>query len=80
MKQQTYPCKHYIFVNGEEYYRSASEIIQKFDNLTVIYSPINVHNIDGLIAMLVKEDVVFYLSDNDFFDPTYIEEQVKKGN
>ncbi|MDY2946304.1 MAG: hypothetical protein SOS93_00350 [Mannheimia varigena] len=77
MKKQTYPCKHYIFVNGEQYYRSASEIIQKFDNLTVIYSPIDIHNINELISILVKEDFVFYLPDDNVFAPTYIETQLK---
>ncbi|MEG9533963.1 MULTISPECIES: glycosyltransferase [Mannheimia] len=79
VKKQGYPCKHYIFVNGEQYYRPASEIIQKFDNLTVIYSPMDIQNLNELIAMLVKEDFVFYLSDKDFFAPTYIESQIKKA-
>ncbi|WP_236650875.1 hypothetical protein [Mannheimia pernigra] len=79
VKKQTYPCKHYIFVNGEQYYRSASEIIQKFNHLTVIYSPIGIYDIDQLISMLVREDFVFYLPEDNSFAATYIEAQIKKS-
>ncbi|HGO5824636.1 TPA: glycosyltransferase, partial [Mannheimia haemolytica] len=77
VKKQTYPCKHYIFVNGEEYYQKASDIIHKFDNLTVIYSPKDLNNVNDLIAMLVKENRVFYLQDNEIYPPSYIEMQLK---
>ncbi|AHG74546.1 hypothetical protein X808_150 [Mannheimia varigena USDA-ARS-USMARC-1296] len=43
----------------------------------MIYSPIDIHNINELISILVKEDFVFYLPDDNVFAPTYIETQLK---
>lgn len=75
VKSQTYPCKHYIFINGEKFYKNISETLRKFENLTVIYKSINMNE---LISILVKEERLFYLNEGSFDSPTYIENRISQ--
>ncbi|QLB15731.1 hypothetical protein A6B39_09870 [Mannheimia granulomatis] len=37
VQNQTYPCKHYIFVDGEKYHQQAADILNKFDGYLFAY-------------------------------------------
>ncbi|WP_165889673.1 glycosyltransferase family 2 protein [Mannheimia granulomatis] len=80
VQNQTYPCKHYIFVDGEKYHQQAADILNKFDNLTVTYLPMNTgangwtnSSINAIAPFLIKEDIVCFLDDDNWFEPNHVE-------
>lgn len=80
VKAQTYPCKHYIFVDGEKYHENAREILQHYPELIVTYLPMNTgaggwtnSSINAIAPFLVKEDVICYLDDDNWYEPNHIE-------
>lgn len=85
VQNQTYPCKHYIFVDGEQYHQQAGEILQKFtNNLVVTYLPMNTgangwtnSSINAIAPFLLKEDIVCFLDDDNWFEPNHVEAGVK---
>lgn len=84
VQQQTYPCKHYIFVDGEQFHQQAMEILNKFEHLVITYLPMNTgangwtnSSINAIAPFLVKEDIVCFLDDDNWFEPNHIETGVK---
>ncbi len=41
IKNQSYPCKHYIFVDGEDFRYKAKTILDKYPDVIPIYLPMN---------------------------------------
>lgn len=84
VQNQTYPCKHYIFVDGEQFHQQAAEILKKFEHLVVTYLPMNTgangwtnSSINAIAPFLVKEDIVCFLDDDNWFEPNHVETGVK---
>lgn len=82
VRNQTYPCKHYIFVDGEQFHEKVREIVKPYSNIPniiVTYLPMNT-GADGWInsfinaaaPFLVKEDILCYLDDDNWYDPEHI--------
>ena len=41
VQNQTYPCKHYIFIDGNMFWDKANSILAQFPNVVPIYLPMN---------------------------------------
>lgn len=86
VQQQTYPCKHYIFVDGEKYHKAVKKMVKPYPNVTVIYLPMNTGGtakkllnsaINSAATFLVEEDIICYLDDDNWYDPHHVEILVK---
>jgi glycosyltransferase involved in cell wall biosynthesis len=78
---QTYKATHYVFAHGKEYSNKVQSLVS--DDTVAVYLPCA--NGGGGLAMapvfaaspyLVNEDVIFYLDDDNFYDPDHIESLV----
>lgn len=70
IKNQSYPCKHYIFVDGEDFRYKAKTILDKYPDVIPIYLPMNTgknqmfnSSINAIAPFLVSEDIICYLDD-----------------
>ena len=41
VQNQSYSCKHYVFVDGEIFWHKAKAILDKYPNVIPIYLPMN---------------------------------------
>lgn len=79
VQQQSYPCKHYVFVDGEQFHAQAKAILDRYPNVVAIYLPMNTgadgwtnSSINAIAPYLVKEDIICYLDDDNWFQPDHI--------
>lgn len=80
VREQTYPCRHYIFIDGEqasqnEFYVEGAEVCQ----LPVRTGGNGMMN-GGIVAasaFLVQEDMICWLDDDNWFEPNHIEKLVE---
>ncbi|KAE9541982.1 glycosyltransferase [Ursidibacter maritimus] len=84
VRQQSYPCKHYVFVDGKQYHQQAKTILDKYPEVIVTYLPMNTgangwtnSSINAIAPFLVKEDVICYLDDDNWYEPNHVESGVK---
>ena len=80
VKNQTYPCKHYIFVDGEQFENKVREITAPYADLIITYLPMNTgangwvnSSINTIAPYLIKEDIICYLDDDNWYEPNHIE-------
>lgn len=80
VQNQTYPCKHYLALDGVVSFDEFVELKNKYPQSEVLWcsQTIGGPNLEGrrlLAAMsfLVKEDVVFFLNDDDWYEPDHVE-------
>jgi glycosyltransferase involved in cell wall biosynthesis len=83
VKEQTRTAKHYVFVHGEEYRERADEVLSKHRDVIPVYLPYNNNNggygmapVYALAPYVVREDVICFLDDDNWFEPTHVEETV----
>lgn len=81
VRAQNFPCKHYVYVNGERFHDSARETLKDFPDVTAIYLPeetgdygVGPSMADVFIAALylTKAEWIFYLNDDDFYDSNHV--------
>ncbi|KAE9531786.1 glycosyltransferase [Ursidibacter arcticus] len=84
VQQQSYPCKHYVFVDGEQYHQQAKIILDKYPDVIATYLPMNTgadgwtnSSINAIAPFLAKEDIICYLDDDNWYEPNHIESGVK---
>ncbi|TCT17332.1 glycosyl transferase family 2 [Bibersteinia trehalosi] len=77
---QTYPAKHYVFVDGEQFFDNARAILSQYPAVTTIYLPMNTgkdgwynSRINAIAPFLVQEDIICYLDDDNFYQPDHIQ-------
>ncbi|AUI65978.1 MULTISPECIES: glycosyltransferase family A protein [Glaesserella] len=87
VKAQTYPCKHYVFIDGEQFAADAKAILDKYPDVIATYLPMNTganrwtnSSINAIAPFLVKEDAICYLDDDNWYEPTHVEMGVKTLN
>lgn len=80
VQSQNYPCKHYVFVDGEQYYSNARHILAQYPDVCAIYLPMNTgkdgwynSRICAIAPFLVNEDIVCFLDDDNTYLPNHIE-------
>ena len=84
VQNQTYPCKHYVFVDGNIFCDKANSILAQFPNVVPIYLPMNTSKnrilngaINAAAAFLVEEDIICYLDDDNQLREDHVESLVK---
>lgn len=86
VQNQSYPCTHYIFVDGEQYHQAVREIVQPYPDVKVIYLPMNTGNTDKKLLnsaiyasapYLVEQDIICYLDDDNWYDEHHIQNLVQ---
>ena len=80
VQNQTYPCKHYVFVDGNIFWDKAKPILEQFPDVIPIYLPMNTGKngilngaINAAAAFLVEEDIICYLDDDNQLREDHIE-------
>lgn len=83
VQNQTYPCKHYVFVDGNIFCDKANSILAQFPNVVPIYLPMNTGKnrilngaINAAAAFLVEEDIICYLDDDNQLREDHVESLV----
>lgn len=84
VQNQTYPCTHYVFVDGQQYWEKAQQILVKYPNVVVTYLPMNTgadgwsnSSINAIAPYLAKEDIITYLDDDNWYQPNHIQTGVE---
>jgi len=82
VRSQTIKVKHSVYVNGPKYHEKAREVLKDFEEVQAIYLPEETgdygfgYSMAGVFAaapFLTNSDWVFFLNDDDFYDPNHIE-------
>ncbi|AAP95345.1 glycosyltransferase [[Haemophilus] ducreyi] len=80
VQQQTYPCQHYVFVDGVQFAEQAKQILDKYPQVIVTYLPMNTgangwsnSSINAIAPFLAKEDMICYLDDDNWYEPNHVE-------
>ena len=83
VQNQTYPCKHYVFVDGNIFWDKAKSILEQFPDVIPIYLPMNTGKngilngaINAAAAFLVEEDIICYLDDDNQLRDDHVESLV----
>ena len=83
VQNQTYPCKHYVFVDGNIFWDKAKPILEQFPDVIPIYLPMNTGKngllngaINATAAFLVEEDIICYLDDDNQLREDHVESLV----
>ncbi|UXZ05280.1 glycosyltransferase family 2 protein [Moraxella nasicaprae] len=84
VKNQHYQAKHYVFVDGEQFWVAAKSILDKYPEVVATYLPMNTgasgwsnSSINAIAPFLVKEDIVCYLDDDNWYEPSHVEQGVQ---
>ncbi|WP_427833972.1 glycosyltransferase [Actinobacillus pleuropneumoniae] len=84
VKNQTIPCKHYVFVDGKQYWKAAKEILDKYPDVIATYLPMNTGQLSfknsaifSLAPFTVKEEFIGFLDDDNWFELQHMEEAVR---
>lgn len=78
VRSQTYPCRHYVFTDG------VTVSTEGYEDVMWCHLPVKT-GVNGIMnggiaaasAYLVQEDMMCWLDDDNWFDPTHVEELVK---
>lgn len=82
VRAQTHKARHYVFVNGEKWHESAREVLRDYPEVCAVYLPEETGDYgmgpsmaDVFVSApyLTRADWVFFLNDDDFYDPNHIE-------
>lgn len=80
VQNQRYACQHYVFVDGKQYATRIHYLEKKYPNVIFTYLPMNTgadgwtnSSINAIAPFLVKEDVLCYLDDDNWYDENHSE-------
>ncbi|WP_439239752.1 glycosyltransferase family A protein [Lonepinella sp. BR2474] len=80
VQNQTYPCKHYVFVDGKQFWDKVKPLEEKYPDVVFTYLPMNTganggsnSRINATAPFLVKENIICYLDDDNWYDENHIE-------
>lgn len=76
---QSYPCQHYVFVDGQNYHQAVQEIVKDYPDVIVTYLPMNTGAngmcnsvVNAVAPFLVTEDIICYLDDDNWIDEHHV--------
>lgn len=79
VQAQSYPCRHYVFVDGEQYHAKTKEILKDYPEVIAIYLPMNtgvnkMYNsyINAIAPFLATEEIICYLDDDNWYDKDHV--------
>lgn len=80
VQAQTYPCTHYVFVDGKDYHKKVKNLLKDdYPDVIVTYLPMNtgankMYNsyINAITPFLVKEDILCFLDDDNWYDKDHV--------
>lgn len=77
---QTYPCTHYVFVDGEQHAEAARAILANYTQVKAIYLPVNTgangwynSHILAMLPFVAQEDIICFLDDDNAYRPNHVE-------
>lgn len=80
VKKQTYPCKHYIFVDGPQYHQQVQEMVKDYPDVVVSYLGMNTGAkglcnsvVNAIAPFTVTEDVICYADDDNWISEDHVE-------
>lgn len=81
IQNQTYPCKHYVFVDGKQYWHKVKHLEEKYPDVIFTFLPMNTGGennigngaIHAILPYLLKEDIFCFLDDDNWHDPEHVE-------
>lgn len=86
IQKQTYPAKHYVFINGEDFHERSRPIMERYPDVKVNYLTGSGGNVNGVVGpeatyaaapFIVEGDVILFCNDDDVYEPNHIESLVK---
>jgi glycosyltransferase involved in cell wall biosynthesis len=83
VRKQTRPAHHYVFAHGEEHHLKIETIVEDYAHVTPVYLPCNnggngfaMAPVFAMAPYVIKEDVICFLDDDNFYEPDHIESLV----
>ncbi|HHF6619365.1 TPA: glycosyltransferase family 2 protein [Haemophilus influenzae] len=81
VRSQTYPCKHYVFVDGKQYWANVEPLLKKYPEVIFTFLPMNTGGendignggIHAILPYLLKEDIFCFLDDDNWHEPEHVE-------
>lgn len=81
IQNQTYPCTHYIFVDGKAHWEKVKHLEEKYPNVIFTFLPMNTGGennigngaIHAILPYLLKEEIFCFLDDDNWHDPNHVE-------
>ncbi len=82
VRAQTHPARHMIYVNGPKYHGAAQLVLREYPDVHAFYLPEETgdYGTGGSMAdvfaaapFLTRSDWVFYLDDDNFYEPDHIQ-------
>lgn len=83
---QSRHARHYIFIDGPEYYERAKKVIDKTpkkyrsDDTVLVYLPNNTgknmytcSHINAMAGFMATEDAILFLDDDNWYEPNHVE-------
>lgn len=87
IQQQTYPCQHYIFIDGKQFWEQvkAQELEQRYPDVTFVFLPMNTGGKDhvgngaihAIAPYLLQEEIICFLDDDNWHSPDHVEHLVR---
>lgn len=80
VQEQSYPCTHYVFVDGKDYHEKVKNLLKDdYPDVVVTYLPMNtgankMYNsyINAIAPFLVKEDIICFLDDDNWYHQDHV--------
>lgn len=82
VRSQSYPCKHYIFVDGKQHHKAVKNMVKAYPDVEVVYLPMNTggganqlanSTINAIAPYLVTEDIICYLDDDNWYADDHVQ-------
>lgn len=82
VRAQTYKARHVVYVNGPSFHEPAREILDRYTDVHGIYVPEDtgdygrggsMADVFAAAPFLTRSDWVFFLDDDNFYEPNHIE-------
>ncbi len=86
VRAQTYEATHFVYVNGPKYHANARQVLERFPDVHALYLPeetgdygtgFSMADVFAASAFLTTADFIFFLNDDDSYDPEHIESVMK---
>lgn len=81
VQEQTYPCQHYVFVDGKQHWEKVKHLEAKYPNVIFTFLPMNTGGennigngaIHAILPYLLKEEIFCFLDDDNWYEPDHVE-------